>query len=106
EIAERFGKRNLALEIKPLVTVNTEDRVLRLLKEIRREVNMDRRLPTICARCGLSHATPDRLRVVERMLPARFAEVHAAWPCLYEDTDAGQRRFYRDRDAIANREQP
>lgn len=104
EIAERFGKRHLALEIKPLVPIKTEDRVLRLLKEIRREIDAHRHLPTICAHCGLSHATTDRHRVLARMLPAFFEDVHAAWPCLYEDTAAGQQRFYRDRRAI--QEQP
>lgn len=100
EIAERLGYRTRAIQIKPSVIVRTEARVLRLLAEVKTEAEACKHAPEICPACGLSHACADRLRVVARMLPASFTEVHAAWPCLYEDTDAGQQRFYRDRRAV------
>lgn len=33
--------------------------------------------------CGLSHAKPDRLARIRRMLPCRAIEVHEAYPCIY-----------------------
>lgn len=103
EIAERLGYQTPALQLKPRVLAKTEARVLRLVAEVRREIAEDRRLPVICPGCGLSHARNDRLRVIARMPSARFAEVHAAWPCLYENTDTGYVRFMRDRRAIQSR---
>ena len=100
EIAERLGHVNPAIQIKPWVIARTEARVLRLLAEVRREIEADRCVPKICPRCGLSHASVDRQRVLARMLPASFAEVHAAWPCLYENTNTGYVRFLRDRRAL------
>jgi len=99
EIAQRLGYERHALQIKPRVIAKNEARVLRLLAEVRREVEEHKGLPKICPICGLSHARIDRLRVITRMLPTSFVEVHAAWPCLYENTTAGERRFYRDRNA-------
>jgi hypothetical protein len=100
EIAQRLGYAAPALQIKPRVIAKTESRVLRLLDEIQREVELHKQLPTICPHCGLSHAPEDRQRVVARMLPATFEEVHAAWPCLYENTNTGYVRFLRDRRVI------
>lgn len=100
EIAQRLGYRTRAIQIKPRVIAKTEARVLRLLAEVRAEVQACACAPTICPACGLSHAKVDRLRIVARMLPASFAEVHAAWPCLYEDTNTGYVRFLRDRRTI------
>jgi hypothetical protein len=100
EIAERLGYKTPALQIKPRVLARTEARVLRLVAEVRREIAESHRLPVICPDCGLSHARSDRLRVIARMSSARFAEVHAAWPCLYENTNTGYVRFMRDRKAL------
>lgn len=100
EIAQRLGYATPALQIKPRVIPKTEARVLRLLEEVRAEVEAHRRLPKICPDCGLSHAPADRRRVIARMLPTTFEEVHAAWPCLYENTNTGYVRFLRDRRAI------
>ena len=100
EVAQRLGYQVPALQIKPDVIARTEARVLRLLAEVRAEVEQSRDAPKICPTCGLSHAPADRRRVVARMLPVAFAEVHAAWPCLYEDTNTGYVRFLRDRRAI------
>jgi hypothetical protein len=101
EIAQRLGRKAPALQIKPNVLAKTEARVLRLLDEVRREVAASAQMPEICPDCGLSHAKDDRRRVVARMMPASFEEVHAAWPCLYENTNTGYVRFMRDRRAIA-----
>jgi len=100
EIAQRLGYQRPAIQIKPRVIVRTEARVLRLLAEVRAEAIACDRAPEICPECGLSHARTDRMRVIARMLPVSFAEVHAAWPCLYEDTNTGYVRFLRDRRAI------
>ena len=100
EIAQRLGYQAPALQIKPRVIARTEARVLRLLAEVRRELAADRLVPRICPSCGLSHARVDRLRVVARMLPVSLAEVHVAWPCLYENTNTGHVRFLRDRRAL------
>lgn len=106
EIAERLGYQTRAIQIKPRVIAKTEARVLRLLAEVRAEVAASAQLPEICPECGLSHERADRLRVVARMLPATFAEVHAAWPCLYEDTNTGYVRFLRDRRTIESENRP
>jgi hypothetical protein len=100
EIAQRLGCETPALQIKPRVIAKTEARVLRLLDEVRAEALACKCSPKICPTCGLSHERVDRLRVIGRMLPASFAEVHAAWPCLYENTNTGYVRFMRDRRAI------
>jgi hypothetical protein len=100
EIATRLGREVPALQMRERVIARTELRVLRLLAEIRREIEAGKLLPMICASCGLSHAPADRQRVLARMLPASFAEVHAAWPCLYEDTNTGYVRFMRDRRRV------
>jgi hypothetical protein len=102
ELAQRLGCQTPKIQIKPNVLARTEARVLRLLTEVRREVELNRQMPAICPTCGLSHAPSDRLRVVARMLPASFAEVHSAWPCLYENTNTGYVRFMRDRRAITS----
>lgn len=104
EIAERLGNKTRPIQLKPRVLARTELRVLRLLAEVLAAAKEHAHLPTICPHCGLSHETADRQRVLGRMLPAVFEDVHAAWPCLYADTAAGQKRFYRDRRAI--QEQP
>ncbi len=100
EIAQRLGYKAAALQIKPRVYARTEARVLRLLAEVRAEVLACKRAPKICPECGLSHAPDDRQRVIARMLPAPFTEVHAAWPCLYENTNTGYTRFLRDRRVL------
>lgn len=82
------------------VIARTEARVSRLLAEVRLEIEAGRHLPKICSDCGLSHAPADRQRVLGRMLPASFAEVSSAWPCLYENTNTGYVRFMRDRRAV------
>lgn len=105
EIAERLGNKTRPIQIKPRVLARTELRVLRLLAEVLAAAKAHACLPKICPHCGLSHATADRQRVLARMLPAVFTDVHAAWPCLYENTDAGQQRFYRDRRAIQSHTQ-
>ena len=96
EIAQRLGYATCAIQIKRRVLAKTEARVLRLLEEVRREVDV----PRICPHCGLSHAKTDRQRVLARMLPVTFPEVHAAWPCLYENTNTGYVRFMRDRRTL------
>lgn len=100
EVAQRLGYQAPALQIKPDVIAKTEARVLRLFAEVQTEVEQSQKAPKICPTCGLSHAPSDRRRVVARMLPASFAEVHTAWPCLYENTNTGYMRFLRDRRAI------
>lgn len=105
EIAQRLGYKAAALQIKPRVLAKTEARVLRLLAEVRREIELGAQMPKICPDCGLSHAAADRQRVIARMLPARFAEVHDAWPCLYENTNTGYARFLRDRRSIEGENQ-
>jgi len=104
EIAQRLGYQTHAIQLKPRVLAKTELRVLRLLTEVVAAAKEHACLPTICPHCGLSHQAADRLRVLGRMLPATFEDVHAAWPCLYANTAAGQQRFYRDRRVI--QEQP
>jgi hypothetical protein len=101
EIATRLGREVPALQMRERVIARTELRVLRLLAEVRREIEAGKLLPKICPSCGLSHAAADRQRVLARMLPASFAEVHAAWPCLYENTNTGYVRFMRDRRAVS-----
>jgi hypothetical protein len=100
EIAQRLGCETPALQIKHRVIAKTEARVLRLLAQVRAEALACKCSPKICPICGLSHARTDRLRVIARMLPADFVEVHAAWPCLYENTNTGYVRFLRDRRVL------
>lgn len=104
EIAQRLGRATHAIQIKPSVIAKTEARVLRLFAEVKRETLASKLAPKICPICGLSHDKADRLRVIARMLPASFAEVTAAWPCLYENTNTGYVRFMRDRRAVQDQE--
>lgn len=100
EISHRLGHAAHGLQIKPRVIAKTEARVLRLLAEIKAEIETNKHVPKICPNCGLSHAMTDRRRVIARMLPTAFTDVHAAWPCLYENTNTGYTRFMRDRRAV------
>lgn len=101
EIAERLGYKTGALQLtRPRVTARNAFRVRRLLAEVREEVARSDAMPEICASCGLSHAPADRRRVLARMLPCTYSEFCEAWPCFYSDGVNGERRFYRDVEAI------
>jgi hypothetical protein len=95
EIAQRLGAERPALQIrKDRVLAKTALKVERLLAEVERH-DLGNGV-VICPDCGFSHARADRVAAIRRMLPCAAADVREAWPCLYPEGVAGDRRLYRD----------
>ena len=100
--AEGFGWPDCNLSVpKYGVTVRTEARVLRFLREVERAVEIGRDVKDVCYQCGLDHgklARITRLRRFDRS--SVFMDAHEAWPCIYPNTPSGQRMYYFDIDAL------
>lgn len=53
-----------------------------------------------CIGCGGSHLPERRLSILRRMADMTRGEIHDAWPCLWPETDAGERKLERDFAAL------
>lgn len=63
---------------------------------------------SLCLTCGRSHA-PDARRAAIRLgvlSGIDGADIRAAWPCWYPETEAGHRTYYRDASEVRERATP
>jgi hypothetical protein len=90
EISQRIGNKTPALQIKKgKVLASTA------LKEVMAEVTLEKSLPDLCPNCSLEHTIEQRLRLVQRMLPATMHNIKSEWTCIYHGR-RGERKLYRD----------
>jgi hypothetical protein len=100
EIAERLGtKSNLQIS-RYSVRAKTAQKVRRLYRELKEEVEREKNFVPICTQCGYSHRKRDRLKVIKKYLPCKADVVRRAWPCFYGqgpfDDPSLDRALYRD----------